>query len=294
MFFVTALIALPSAWIGCESQRVREEAIAVKALAAQGGQVLYDFEYLSGDLEESIPRTRFGIPAYSRLFPSVAWVGMHNDGRVSGDTFELLSAFSRLRALDIEYVDVDAADLTKVATLAQLEEVTIVQAGTISDAEISKLRRLRRLRALYIDEDAITDAGILQLGQFPELESIGLRGFRLTDRVGGMIASQPKLKYVYVDDLKVTDNFVASIAPLQNLRVLSLRNTLVTDKSLPDIGKISELRTLDLEETGVTGNGLKNLKQLPHLERLILWGMNVSDAQVAELVGALPNCKVEK
>jgi hypothetical protein len=74
---------------------------------------------------------------------------------------------------------------------------------------------------------------------------------------------------------------------------LRLTCTQVTSAGLKDLGALKRLQTLFLGGTQVTDAGLKELTNLKRLTYLELYDcVRVTDAGVAELRKALPNCKI--
>ena len=83
------------------------------------------------------------------------------------------------------------------------------------------------------------------------------------------------------------------LTKLETLR-LSL-STMITDAGLVHLKGLTNLRTLDLKTTlQITDARLVHLKELTKLRELDLEDTQATDAGIAELQKALPNCKIEK
>jgi hypothetical protein len=65
-----------------------------------------------------------------------------------------------------------------------------------------------------------------------------------------------------------------------------------SDAELETLGRLSKLQVLDLSSTRVTPLGLQHLKKLIGLRSLYLDRTTLSDADMAELREALPNCSI--
>jgi hypothetical protein len=84
-------------------------------------------------------------------------------------------------------------------------------------------------------------------------------------------------------------------ATLTALEELHLYRTKVTDAGLKELAELKGLKELHLQETKVTDAGLKELAGLKGLQELHLRGCReVTDAGVAELQKALPDCKIRR
>ena len=76
---------------------------------------------------------------------------------------------------------------------------------------------------------------------------------------------------------------------------LSLSNWQLTDAGLVHLKGMRNLQQLDLMSTKVTDAGLIHLKPLTNLKQLVLDGCTtLTNAGVAELQRALPDCKITK
>ena len=110
-----------------------------------------------------------------------------------------------------------------------------------------------------------------------------------------------------LDDTQVSDTGVSCLSSLRKMRDLSLCRTKITDASLEHIGQLKNLSALRLGGTHITGDGFRyihslplntvelsqtdvddsrtlQLAKIPTLERLVLFGTNVSPSTIAELL----------
>jgi len=95
---------------------------------------------------------------------------------------------------------------------------------------------------------------------------------------------------------KITDVGMIHLKELTKLETLRLSlSTMITDAGLVHLKGLTNLRTLDLKTTlQITDAGLVHLKGLTNLQELDLEDTQATDAGIAELQKALPNCKIEK
>jgi hypothetical protein len=95
--------------------------------------------------------------------------------------------------------------------------------------------------------------------------------------------------------VNVTDRGLANLDELVELRVLYLGFSEITDAGLLHLKGIQNLEKLSfpLTKANITDAGLEHLRGLSHLRELRLGGAKVTEAGVAELQQALPNCKIQ-
>lgn len=93
------------------------------------------------------------------------------------------------------------------------------------------------------------------------------------------------------ENSKVDDAALAALAPLTELVQLDLSGTAVTDQGLIDAPPFPKLRRIALANTEVTNAVLSRLASW-NLESATLVGTRVTEAGVAKLRQALPQCDV--
>ena len=92
---------------------------------------------------------------------------------------------------------------------------------------------------------------------------------------------------------RFTDAEMVHLKNLINLQGLRLQKTKVTDAGLVHLKGLINLKNLNLYGTKVTDAGLVHLRGLTNLQTLCLTpSQNFTDAGVAELQNALPNCDI--
>ena len=98
-------------------------------------------------------------------------------------------------------------------------------------------------------------------------------------------------------DTSVTDAQLEHITGMTSLRRLELHKTQITDAGLVHLKGLTKLETLLLLKTQITDEGILHLKGLTSLKSLWLTNSSfpntkVTDAGVADLQKALPDCRV--
>jgi hypothetical protein len=145
---------------------------------------------------------------------------------------------------------------------------------------------------VYLNTDHI-DGALPELCELPGLGGVKLAHPKLTDAQLRTVCSLTWLCYLDLDGCPVTDAHLKQVARVRKLRGLSLADTRVTDAGLEELTALRDLEYLDLDGCAVTDAGLRPLERLTKLEYLDLRNCpNITDAGVARLQKALPNCKI--
>ena len=184
-------------------------------------------------------------------------------------------------------VDNTPAQVTDTGPVAALEKqgATIVrnewgdvvqvhfvdEGNLITDAGLIHLKGLTKLQVLTLGLTKVTDAGLVHLKGLPNLERLHLPG-------------------------QTTDAGLAQLKGLDNLWMLLLIDTQVTDAGLIQLKDLPNLRVLILaiaDENKVTEAGLVHLKKLTGIQKIVL-PPHITDAGVADLKKALPNCDITR
>ena len=91
------------------------------------------------------------------------------------------------------------------------------------------------------------------------------------------------------------DDVLLRLTALPRLNELLLHGTdFTTDEGLSSVGKLGQLQVLGLSHTKTNDTRLKHLRGLKKLEQLELSDTSVSEAGLAALKQALPQCKVTR
>ena len=188
-----------------------------------------------------------------------------------------------------------------------------------TDADLVQLKGLSRLQMLDLTNTQITDAGLVHLKGLANLETLLIGATKITGAGLVHLKGLPELAHLGLTDTRVSDAGLAHLKDLTNLQTLNLRFTQVTGAGLVHLKglNLKELRIPDqaATDTGlkhyleavkpptelslfrwkkITDAGLVHIKELTNLRLVDLSFTQVSDAGIAELRKALPNCKIIK
>ena len=148
--------------------------------------------------------------------------------------------------------------------------VSLFGSRSAGDDELSHLKGLTNVQALFLSGANVSDTGLKNLKGLVRLKSLNLRG------------------------TKVTDAGIAQLRGLSSLDELDLSMTKITDAGLVHLGGLRSLKVLSLSMTRITDAGLVHLRGLTSLQRLQLRSAKIArNSSLGELREALPKVKID-
>ena len=178
--------------------------------------------------------------------------------------------------------------------------------GPLRDEHLPVLARQTNLRALDLEDTAVTDAGVATLAPLTKLRELKLPGATMTGaalrRLAGMkdlrtleligatageadiapLLGHRKLRHLRVR-LAVGRETVAKLAALPEIRTLRLTGPGITDAAVAELAAAEGLEELSITHAPVTDAASTTLAGLPRLGRLELVDTRVNGPSLAEL-----------
>ncbi|MCI0680508.1 MAG: protein kinase [Gemmataceae bacterium] len=213
--------------------------------------------------------------------------------------------------LCLESMQVTDAGLKELASLKTLQLLVLYRTN-VSDAGLEQLAGLRSLQTLYLDDTQLTDAGMRKLAVLENSQALSLRGTQVTNaglnELAGLkglrhlhlvrtqvtgaaaVAGLKSLEFLAVGGRQMTGAGLKELPGLKRLKALALDG--VTDAGLKQLAGLKCLQYLHIRAANVTDVGLKDLAALEGLRGLDLRDTKVTDAGVATLQKALPDCRI--
>jgi hypothetical protein len=165
----------------------------------------------------------------------------------------------------------------------------------ITVASLDRLSQLNGISALLFFDTDITDAGLSRIKDFKGLTMLYLGQPKVTDEGLANLKGATQLRVLNIRDTLVT------AAGLEHLKGLQLTTLLIPDRIKTDLGLRYYLAALSPERVAlslldweITDAGLVHLKGLTELQTLDLDSTQITDAGIADLKKALPNCAIRK
>jgi hypothetical protein len=208
--------------------------------------------------------------------------------------------------LGVDYVDtvskVDISggwgsdtELVEIGDLTSLKELSASGSPRVTDAGLTYISRLTRLRVLKLHSTEISDAGLASLSGLRNLQSLAIDATRVSDAGLACLSGLSNLEVLGLrNNEQVSDAGLAHLRCFTKLKSLLLDGTNVTDAGLAHLEGLSKLEVLLLDGTAVSDAGLAHLSGLANLRFVLVRNSRVSDAGVRHLQQALPNARIAR
>jgi hypothetical protein len=151
-----------------------------------------------------------------KMFPKLTRLSIQ--GNLSEKTLQQLKELQTLEALEIQHPKLDDADLSQIANLSKLKELSIIGSQFTSDKK--KIN--------------ISSMGVDEFSKLEYLEVLKLKGLLLDDDAIKSLQKLKNVRELSIDHTPITFKGLMSLKELPNLKVLHLRNPKTLDKALID------------------------------------------------------------
>lgn len=194
---------------------------------------------------------------------------MNGSSGVTGWGLVHLSAMPQLKALDLRSAQLTEADVDDLVAMQSLEDLRLPPC--VSDAGITKLSALDRLKSLYVTASSgspLTDASLAAIAELHDLEELCVSGGRFTPQGIERLACLDHLETLTLGSSGLCDDSLKALNGLSNLRDLTLMcDGELTLSDLNALNSLSDLESLSVcdvnpDERPWDLSGLKNLRRL--------------------------------
>lgn len=184
------------------------------------------------------------------------------------------------------------ATLTHLEQLPRLRLVAL-SGSQVTDAGLRHLEGLTQLQYLVLAYSKITGSGLRHLRGLSQLQTLDLTGTKVTNAGLPPHNGPTHLRELYLGRTQFTDAGLENLKEVPELQVLFLDTTRITDAGLEHLRRLTQLHWLDLSHTQVTDAGLEHLKGMSQLTNLDLSYTKVSDIGVDSLQQKMPSCRIK-
>lgn len=214
---------------------------------------------------------------------------LFHEGNGLGDAaIQGIVALKSLRELSLGTCGTTDAGVRLLEGMPQLTHLSLSTEGRLTDAALTSIATLKRLKALSLSSYVATAqlgrmrfsaAAIRRLAGLHELEELHLVGHE----VPADALVFPRLKSLSLGFESIDDAVAKRIAAFRELTSLDLVYTGITDDGLLKIAELPALKRLNLDSHVVTDAGIGHLKKLSTLEHLSLRAARLSDESLRHL-----------
>jgi len=196
----------------------------------------------------------------------------------------------------------DDAGLKALAGLPALEQLS-TNGMAASDEGVRAMAACKTLRsiAFFHPGKSFTGTGLATLSAIPNLERLTVAGSsEFADEGMAAVAQIAHLKEFRTWHVGATAKGIHKLKALKELKSLTIGQRLankppamLTDDAVVAVAEMPSVEMLSLQEARLTLPALEKLKQLPNLKRLTLDGIDIPEAQIAQLRQQLPKVDVK-
>jgi serine/threonine protein kinase len=184
------------------------------------------------------------------------------------------------------------AKLVQLPIFAEVWYLSVSNCGVDDGmfAHLAKLPKLTNLDAVSLPN--VTGKGIRALKGCPTFAHLTLADAPLTAEGLEELQQLPALEYLNISAVPCTEQHVAALAKLK-VTTLILASAGINDTMADRLAGLQTLEKLAISGNPLTDKGLAELKKLKGLKALEVKSTQVTEAGVADLQKALPECKIE-
>ena len=211
--------------------------------------------------------TEFTVPAEAQDYSDLAYMTMLETLTIKNGQaaqFDRIASLANLTKLTIEGVAIDQDDVSVIATLPKLKQLTLTKCGLASVSPLASAQGL-----VYLDLSENTIRNIDALANLSNLQELYMQHNALVDLTA--LSESAALK-----KLDVSYNALTSISPICNLSGLTWlnaeRNSIAT---IEDVSRLTGLKHLSLSYNALTSVG--NLSVSTNLTELFISNNALTD-----------------
>lgn len=133
----------------------------------------------------------------------------------------------------------------------------------INDDHLAKLKSLKYLKELSIDQCPITDDGVKEIAKVRTLTHLDLFGCNgVTDASLTHIKTMQSLSELYILSNRISGHSFQKLSALQYLRELDLSGcSEISDNAVKPLGSLTQLVQLDIRYTAISEKGVEKLER---------------------------------
>ncbi|MFM9960869.1 MAG: hypothetical protein ACKV2Q_06550 [Planctomycetaceae bacterium] len=192
-----------------------------------------------------------------------------------------------LRELHLNQCGTTDAGIRLLEQMPQLTHLDVYQEGRLTDAAISSIAKLKRLKHLGLNAYVGSkELGWMRFSKEATKSLAGLQELEHLHLVGQGVSSEtlqfPRLKSLSLG-VEADDACAARIAECQQLQSLQLVFTSITDDGLKTIATLFELNRVNIDSHVITDAGIGQLKTLKKLDHLSLRASHLTDSSLEHI-----------
>ncbi|MDX2108160.1 MAG: protein kinase [Candidatus Melainabacteria bacterium] len=193
---------------------------------------------------------------------------------LSKSNLALLSAYPKLRNLNVGNCNLQAGQLKQVATLKNLERLNLRINSNLSKSNFNDLKPLKHLISLSVEACDLPPASVIEICQLKQLEELNLEhNLPFTLEVIEHLSKMPKLKKLFVSNSIKDKNVMRALGKLKNLESLYVDRTNLNDDDFAYLlEQLPNLKKFSVTFTDITLKSIRLAARAPKLKILFCDG----------------------
>jgi len=193
---------------------------------------------------------------------------------LSKSNLALLSAYPKLRNLNLSNCNLQPAQLKQLATLKNLERLNLRINSNLSKANFNELKPLKHLISLSVEACDLPPGPVIEICQLKQLEELNLEhNLALPLEVIDHLSKMPKLKKLFVSNSIKDKNVMRALGKLKNLESLYIDRTNLNDEDFAYLLKqLPNLKKFSVTFTDITLKSIRLAARAPKLKILFCDG----------------------
>jgi len=233
------------------------------------------------------------VEMIAEAFPDLTFLDLSSNTNMSSNVIKIISKLRKLERLLLLQNRINDLGTSRLSRLKELRLLDLRGNMEVGDSSMETIAGLPKLAALKHRSTTVTDAGVACLAANAALKALLMQDFAITSQAGQSLAQLPNLQELEI--FRCQSFGSEGVLPLKGAKLtrLTLRDLpMVDDQAMGLFSDLPKLRRLYLHELpSPSDQGLHNLGALKSLELLDIWLVpQMTDATV-DAIAALPNLK---
>lgn len=204
---------------------------------------------------------------------------------LSKDDFRKMAGLIHLESFFSNGVEIPPTFFDGFVSGNTLNLLSLVNAGA-SDATITALPKLPRLKSLDLTDSTVSDASLERIASYPALEILGVSRTRVTPQ-GFKRLTATTLKQLRAENLNLKDADLEAIADIAFLEDLSLSDESLTGEGFRNFRGRAPLKRLSLQDVRLSNAGAARIAEISTLQTLTLRNLVLDEAKLKALCGRI-------
>lgn len=185
-----------------------------------------------------------------------------------------LSAYTKLRNLNLSNCNLHPTQLKQLATLKNLEKLNLRINSGLAKANFNDLKPLKHLISLSVEACDMPSKGIYEISQLKQLQELNLEhNLPFTIEVVDHLAAMPNLKKLFVSNSIREKNVIRELGRLKNLESLYIDRINLKDEDFAYLlEQLPNLKKFSVNFTDITLKSVKLAVRAPKLKVLLCAG----------------------